>query len=389
MTSFPFRALFLCIFLPSVCYVLSLQTLEGYLQRRESVRLHQILVRNYEALYEGRYSLKEEIARNLEEYLKRSLGHRLGIRLDILVKTRDNRVLYPSQLGRDLRDADEEGSYSKPSAESLNYVEVAAENYRIINEGLDLGVEVRIRHNGWLSNGVLILYVFLSVFILQSRIRKGLREVERKGREQRELSERLSTQLAEAESRLEDVKSREAQYKESIGQLARDKGNLSRDIDGLLEEMENLEAGLTEQSRLREASEQDVQRLKQDLDKLKDRVPRPKQRRKKLENAGKRFKVLYKNLLFTERAVEGFLDLTEEFQLKAEELIHRLNSDESSVPLRRKVFGKGGKTNVLEAEFSYSGRIYFQKESQGKIRVITIGTKNTQDQDLAFIESLR
>jgi branched-chain amino acid transport system ATP-binding protein len=67
MTNFPFRALFLCIFLPPVCYILTLQTLEGYLQKRESSGLHQVLVRNYAALYEGRYSLREEIARNLEK----------------------------------------------------------------------------------------------------------------------------------------------------------------------------------------------------------------------------------------------------------------------------------------------------------------------------------
>jgi chromosome segregation ATPase len=216
-----------------------------------------------------------------------------------------------------------------------------------------------------------------------------LRVAEKEGREQRDLLARLTTQLTEAESWLGEVKEREAQYREAIAQLSLDKGNLSRDIDGLLEEMEKLEAGLNEQRSLKEASELDVQRLKEDLDKLKDRAPRPRQRRKKLENTGKRFKVLYKNLIFTERALEGFLDLTDEFQLKAEEVIHRLNQDESSVPLRRKVFAKGGRTNVLEAEFSYSGRIYFQKESQGKIRVITIGTKNSQDQDLAFIESLR
>jgi hypothetical protein len=91
-------------------------------------------------------------------------------------------------------------------------------------------------------------------------------------------------------------------------------------------------------------------------------------------------------VIFTERAVEGFNSLTDEFQLKAEELIHRINEDDSTVSVKRKVFGKGGKMNVLEVDFSYSGRIYYQKDSQAKTRILAIGTKTTQDQDLAYLE---
>ena len=114
-----------------------------------------------------------------------------------------------------------------------------------------------------------------------------------------------------------------------------------------------------------------------------------KKKRKRTESTLKRFRVLYKNLLFTDRAVEGFLSLTDDFQLKAEEVIHRLNEDETQVSVRRKVFGKGGKMNMLEADFAYSGRVYFQKDSKGGIRVAAIGTKNTQDRDLAFLEAMR
>jgi hypothetical protein len=41
--------------------------------------------------------------------------------------------------------------------------------------------------------------------------------------------------------------------------------------------------------------------------------------------------------------------------------------------------------NVLEAEFSYSGRIYFQRDSQSRIKLLAIGTKNTQGEDLAYV----
>ena len=107
---------------------------------------------------------------------------------------------------------------------------------------------------------------------------------------------------------------------------------------------------------------------------------------KKINTISKRFKVLYKNLTFTDRACEGFLSLQGEFQLKAEEIIHRLNEDDSKVPVKRKVFGKGGKMNILEVDFSYSGRLYFQKDSKHKTKIVAIGSKKTQGQDLAFLE---
>ena len=96
-----------------------------------------------------------------------------------------------------------------------------------------------------------------------------------------------------------------------------------------------------------------------------------------------------KNLLFTDRAVEGFVSLSDEAQLKAEEVIHKLNEDESIVPVKRKVFNKGGKGRVLEVDFFYSGRLYFQKGPGAIIKVVAIGTKNSQDQDLAYIANIK
>jgi predicted RNase H-like nuclease (RuvC/YqgF family) len=146
---------------------------------------------------------------------------------------------------------------------------------------------------------------------------------------------------------------------------------------------------LESQRRLKEAMESDVLRLREELDRLKGKVQKPKKKRKVVEFTNKRFKVLYKNLDFTDKAIEGFVSLTEEFQLKAEDVIHKLNEDGSLVSVRRKVFRKGGKMNVLEADFSYSGRIYFQKDSQPLIKIVAIGTKNTQEQDLAYLENLK
>ena len=101
-------------------------------------------------------------------------------------------------------------------------------------------------------------------------------------------------------------------------------------------------------------------RLKEELDLLRDKVQKPKKKKGKMSSTAKRFRVLYKNLEFTDRAIEGFTDLPDTFQLKAEELISRLNENHSLITVKRKVFGKGGKMNILEVDFAYSGRLYHE-----------------------------
>ena len=129
-------------------------------------------------------------------------------------------------------------------------------------------------------------------------------------------------------------------------------------------------------------------RAQEELNTLKGHRKERKKKDKKVEAIKKRFRVLYKNLRFTDKAIEGFVTLPEDYQLKAEELISKLNQDGGRVLIRRKVFGKGGKKDILESEFSYSGRLYFQKDLGTSIKVLAIGTKNTQARDLAYLESV-
>ncbi|MFZ7112414.1 MAG: hypothetical protein ACOWYE_12085 [Desulfatiglandales bacterium] len=368
---------------------MTIQGLEGYLKGRELTALNRILIQNHEALYEGRYSVREEVNRNIGEYIGDSLKYALGIRLQILVKTRDDHILYPTLFKRETGDFEDEDDFSVLPHESLDYTEVAAENYRILNEGLVVSVDVRVRHNGWLSNSILVLYVFASLFVLRVFIRRGLRESERQESQQKARIKGLSLQLGDMEARLKDVKSKESVYEERISGLKKEKGDLSRDIDGLLEELERLETGLENQRHLKEDLEVEVLDLREQIDQLKGKLERPKHKKKKKETISKRFKVLYKNLDFSDRAVEGFLSLTDEFQLKAEAIIHQLNEDDTSISVKRKVFGKGGKLNVLETDFSYSGRIYFQKDAHSRCRIVAIGTKNTQERDLTYLETLK
>jgi hypothetical protein len=369
--------------------MLSLNLLEGYLQRHASSRLNQLIIQNPEALYEGRFSVKEEVQRNVGRYLSSSLLGRLGVRTRIIVTTGDGRILYPTPFKEDMGKMSQGTDFSQPPHSSLNYVEMAAENYRILNQGLILSVSVKINHNSWLSNSILIFFVIVFVLIIQRFIRKGIKEAEKQEKRNKEITSRLTDQLSQAESELEQAGTKEQEYLNKIALLNKDKRELSTDINGLLDEMEKLEAGLEDQRNIREEKELEVLKLAEELDLQKEALLKPKKKKKKNEALAKRFRVLYKNVVFTDRAIDGFLSLNDEYKLKAEEIIHKLNEDDSQVPVKRKVFLKGGKRDILEVIFAYSGRIYFHKNGQSRTKILTIGTKNTQQKDMAFIESAK
>jgi hypothetical protein len=382
MKNFPFKILFLCILFPPVLYIFSLNGLEVYMQKKTEDMVSAIIIKNDNELYEGRYTVKDEINRNIGQYLKdRAYLYRVGINTNIIIKTKGNRVLYPAQLSEDTNEYQRSTNH-----ESHNYMDRAAENYKILKDGLVVSSEVRIRSNSWLSNSILVFFIAVALFVLRIFILKSIRYNEEKEKEQSRIITEMSERLFSYENELSNIKEKEKIYSDSIEELNKEKANLSSDIDGLLEEMERLESGLKSQKELRETRESEIETLKTEIEEIKLKSEKPKKKTKKQELIDKRFRVLYKNLTFTERAIEGFVDLSDEFQLKAEEVIHRINEDDSGINIRRKVFSKGGKINVLEVDFAYSGRIYYQKETKAKSSILVIGTKATQTQDLGFLE---
>jgi len=380
MRNIPYKALILCFLLPPVCYVLTIQGLNRYFYNKEYGALRKIIVQDYDALYEGRFTVEEEVNKNITNYLKKRFISKLGVSINILVKTKSNKIIYPPEA--------ESFTNSFGPKAAVNYVEVATQNYKTLNQGLDLQVDVRVRHNSWMSNGVLVLYSLIALFFLQKAIKKKINETEARAQDSVRLANSLNEQLREAENRLTRIRTKESEYVEKIDALRKEKNRLAHDIDDLLEEMEKLERGLEKESDSKRHLEAEAESLRKELEKLRARAQKSKGKKKKLEITNKRFRVLYKNLSFTDRAIEGYLDLPEEFQLKAEEVINILNIDDRKVQVRRKVFGKGGKMNILEADFLYSGRIYFQKDSNSKVKILAIGTKNTQNRDLAYLESV-
>jgi hypothetical protein len=134
----------------------------------------------------------------------------------------------------------------------------------------------------------------------------------------------------------------------------------------------------------------------QEIDALRDQIRQyekarrseEKQKVRAVEAAGKRFRTLYKKLTVHPRAVEGYIELTDDMRIKAEEIVHQLNENPDQVPIKRKVFGRKGMETVLEVIFAYNGRLYFRRRGDQRIEVLVIGTKNTQNRDLGFIKKI-
>ena len=406
MNYISFRIIFICIFLPPIMYIFSVQVLEGYLQSKRGKDLKNIIIQDYEALYDGRYSIKEEINNNIDRFLENDTLQTLGVITKIVVTTKKGELLYPYFWEEGGIYFNKQREFDSDSSESFNYIKIAERNFQILNDGLTLSVDVKVKHNSWLTNSILILYLFSSILLLYWHYKKRVREWVATRENEKKRIDLLSKKLDGSEKIMEGLSVKEKDYIIKVEKLKHDKDDLESDvvqlmdeveiqkkksleIDEILDEMEKLEEQASKNMALKEEKEREITQLREEINQLRMIEERgAKKRKKDIDSVEKRFNVIYKNLIFHKKALEGYIHLTQDFQLKAEEIIHRLNQDDSLVNIKRKFFSKKGKLNIFEVIFSYSGRIYFKKRDDKKIEIITIGTKNTQEQDIKFIESM-
>jgi len=406
MNYISFRIIFICIFLPPIMYIFSVQILEGYLQSKRGKDLKNIIIQDYEALYDGRYSIKEEINNNIDRFLENDTLRSLGVITKIVVTTKKGELLYPYYYEEGGIYFNKQREFDSDSSESFNYIKIAERNFQILNDGLTLSVDVKVKHNSWLTNSILILYLFSSILLLYWHYKKRVREWVATRENEKKRIDLLSKRLDESEKIMGGLSVKEKEYIIKVEKLKHDKDDLESDvvqlmdeveiqkkksleIDEILDEMEKLEEHASKNMALKEEKEREITQLREEINQLRMIEERgAKKRKKDIDSVEKRFNVIYKNLIFHKKALEGYIHLTQDFQLKAEEIIHRLNQDDSLVNIKRKFFSKKGKLNIFEVIFSYSGRIYFKKRDDKKIEIITIGTKNTQEQDIKFIDGM-
>jgi hypothetical protein len=380
--------------LPYILYISSLHVLEAFIQKKWTAELQGVLISDSRPLLEGRLSIEDEIQRNIDAYLASRYTLKWGILPQISVKTKTGRWLYPS-YGQGMLYLFDSDAFppEKPVSAPNEMLRVAERNLKIMDEGIDLSVTVQIPRTTWLANSIFVFYVLLFSLLLYQAYRKSAREAQRSTISNQQALEAANSKLAVAQQRLRDATAGERSYQKEVERLKADLDLASDRVreteNEALAEMEQLEKNLHESIALKEELELEVIRLGEEFERIESlqKVP-TKKRLKQINNTMKRFKTLYKNIEIHSRAVEGFLNLESDLQLRAEELIHNMNEDCNQLPVRRKIFSKKGATPAFECEFSYRGRIYWRPGPGTKTQVLVIGTKNSQTRDLAYLESL-
>lgn len=366
--------------MPPVLYMATIEGLEHYFSARHEKAVNNVYLSDMNSILNGTSTLSDAINESISQYIKNSPWIGLGVKLDVTVATKQGTILYPPVL-----QEDEDENLRQDT------METARKNFRMLEDGLNLELESGIEPISPLSGGILLFYILVFGSGLYAYYRMALRKTRREELEKSEELQRLQELENEYARRVDQLdaerRSLREEYSELQKSLEAQKREAERNEEDMFEEIEQLEEKLSENLSRQETQQEEISRLKEEiseLEKLRENMDRQKE--KEAEKIGKRFKILYKNVEMYDRALRGIADLPEDMALKAEELIHQLNLDPSKVAVKRKVFHKKGRNTVFEVVFSYNGRLYFSKNAANNIHVHAVGTKNTQNSDLAYLD---
>ena len=162
-------------------------------------------------------------------------------------------------------------------------------------------------------------------------------------------------------------------------------------IHDLSEDVRALEDLLEEATGDLDSKDSEIGRLEKSLQKASkasDRAASSKARAADL--IARRFRTLYKSIEIDDRAIDDINSLGDEtLRLKAEESVKRLAEEADNVAIRRKVGGLPAYVQVFELGFAGKGRIYYTRGVSRRFRILCVGAKNTQQQDLDFLSRLQ
>ena len=391
MKHLPLKVIFICVLLPPLLYIVTIQGMEALIQKNWKTDLHANLITNTEALLQGKKDVRAEIERNINHFLKSSTAVYLGAKPDIVVKTESGKQIYPEYSYKSDFSLSLEDSFSQvDNFESRD--KLAKYNFKILNQDLKIHTNVHIQRNSVLAYTVLIFYILVFSTILIVSYRSNVKQAENILNQRYQDMLKYQKQMEDAQARLEDTYERENEYQEQINNLRQELKDTDHKLqsteESALTEIEKMEEKLQENIAARKEREEEIENLKQEISKFEQNNKKQKNKQdKKHDQILKRFNTLYKNVAFHDRAVEGFLELTPEMQLKAEEMIHTLDQDHNQIKTS-KVFSGKNTITTLKSEFAYKGRIYWKVDPYGKPQILNIGTKNTQQKDLAYLEKL-
>ena len=384
MKFFPVKVMIFCLLLPPIFYAGSIEVVKKYLDQFYSTRVNNIFLQDTEPLLDGSIGIHDAVANNIEAYLEKDyLINKLGVKLDILVITDDGTIIYPSYDSK--HDELVHSYYQNP-------IETARTNWEIINRGLSTNVSVKMTHGTNLAMLLLAIYVGISLLVFMFFYTKSIEQ----SKAYKEKTDKHIHELLQEEKEyrkiLDDLKKERNKLFGDINELNKkyqeDKKKAKINEDEMFNEIMSLEEKLNSYIELKQDKEDEIQQLKFKVDEL-ERRKTGTGRRKVFDFVNKRFSTLYKNCHISRKALSGFLDLPDEQQIKAEEVIHQLNEDPEKVIIKRKVFsGRKSRTNSLEVYFAYNGRLYFRQRGDNKVEVLLIGSKKTQNKDMDYLHNL-
>lgn len=377
-----FKILIICILLPPLCYLSTVNFLDGYLTRHYEAQITNIYLSDITDILNGLVRIREGVNGSINHYLRNDLFVRLGGTIEVSVTTRRGNIIYPSPYPNEAM----EDVPTNPTA-------AARDNFQILNEGLELRVNAVIRNFSFIGISILIVYILVFMAGLFWYYRKMLAKARLEDARKDEELIRLHELQVKRQERIRALAEERhlllTGHRQLQEMLENQKLRAEKTEEDLFDEIDQMEKKLAENLLLQEEQDAEIDQLKekiQDLEKTRETVNRQKE--KACDKVGKRFKVLYKNIEITERGLMNLVDMPDDRGLKAEELIHQLNEDSSLVSVKRKVFSRKGKITAFEVVFAYNGRLYFRHNNDNRIEILTIGTKQSQARDLAYLDSV-
>jgi hypothetical protein len=306
-----------------------------------------------------------------------------GAKATVTIRTDGNTLLYPvNEIPADDSDRFD-----------LQPLQIGSENFRLLNDNPTVVLDFRLPHNSPLTNAFLAVYISLAVGLLLFYYRHWRIQYQRALESQADMQLRLTRQGR--------------QYLEQLKTMEEDRARLSREVqvaekrlletrrqaetneEEILEELVALEQDMAAKVALQNKYQESVAELQQKIETLESQLQKEQSRKlKSSQMLHKRLAALYKQVEMSDRAINGYLDLTEDLKIRCEEVVHQLDADPGKLVIKRKVFGKKNRETVFEVVFGYKGRLYFLSKEGKKNEVLAIGTKNSQQQDLEYLNRL-
>jgi len=215
----------------------------------------------------------------------------------------------------------------------------------------------------------------------------------------------IQTELEKVQGRLSRLEPAERAHADEIAKLEHERSDLERRLKGLTNRERSLRdkaARFGDLERERRALEDLLDEAVQDLDQKDHEITSLNERLKtaaktapsggrsrNAEQLGKRMRTLYRNLEVDDRALQDMVALGDEsLRLRAEESLKRLDDASDQAAVRRKVGGLPSHLHIFELGFAGKGRIYYARGKQRAFRVLKVGGKASQKQDLEYLSRL-